>query len=200
MNNKKSFFLYSTLSLAFFLLALLFGMSQMRISNEALAARLSPHVLRFHIMANSDSATDQNIKLEVRSLVLDYLREHLSNDADKQETADWLKTHQHDIETLANRYLAQKHVSYNAHLELTNCYFPTRYYDGWTFPCGNYDAARITLGNGKGHNWWCVLYPRYCFVDEAREQKEKQDSALPLEKHCPARTFDFKFLSLFNRH
>lgn len=200
MNDKKQYFLFPILSLAFFLLALLFSMSQVRTANEAIAKRLSPYVLRFHIMANSDSAADQNIKLEVRSLVLDYLREHLSGNADKQETADWLNEHRHDIETLANRFLSKNHFSYDAHLELTNCYFPTRYYDGFLFPCGNYDAARITLGNGKGHNWWCVLYPRYCFVDEALEQTEKQDNALLLEKHCPAVTFDFKLLSLFNRH
>ena len=163
--SKNHYRLYLALSLAFFLLALLFSMTAIRTASETRAIQIAPHVLRFHIMANSDSAADQEIKLEVRSLVLDYLREHLSPDADKKATENWLTDHSTDIEAIANRHLAQNDFSYNAHLELTNCYFPTRYYDGLTFPCGNYDAARITLGTGKGHNWWCVLYPRYCFVD-----------------------------------
>lgn len=198
--SKNHYRLYLALSLAFFLLALLFSMTAIRTASETRAIQIAPHVLRFHIMANSDSAADQEIKLEVRSLVLDYLREHLSPDADKKATENWLTDHSTDIEAIANRHLAQNDFSYNAHLELTNCYFPTRYYDGLTFPCGNYDAARITLGTGKGHNWWCVLYPRYCFVDESCETSAQQDGASPSEERRPAVKFSIKFLSFFNPH
>lgn len=203
--------LYLVLSLALFLLALLSSATTIRADAETRAAHIAPHVLRFHIMANSDSAADQEIKLEIRSLVLDYLREHLSPDADKKATEDWLTDHRTDIETIANRHLAQNNFPYDAHLELTNCYFPTRYYDGLTFPCGNYDAARITLGKGKGHNWWCVLYPQFCLVKDAwkstPESSRKttadsswtQQSGIPLsEGHRPVIKFRIKLLSLFH--
>lgn len=156
-----------TLCLAFFLLALLLFFGNVRSRQEALAARLAPSILRFHILANSDKNADQEIKLEVRSLILDYMQEHLSASSGKAETIQYMEDHRAAIESTANDYLARNGFDYQARLELTNCYFPTRAYDRMVIPCGNYDAARIILGKGKGHNWWCVLYPRFCFVDAA---------------------------------
>lgn len=101
----------------------------------------------------------------MRSLILDYMQNHLDRDAGKEETVQYLKDNKTEVEQLADRYLEEKGFCYQAKLELTNCYFPARAYGDMVFPCGYYDAARITLGSGKGHNWWCVLYPRLCFVD-----------------------------------
>ncbi len=200
MTNKPK--LYITLSLAFFFFALLFSMNQTRSQNEQAAASLAPYVLRFHILANSDSKADQNVKLEIRSLVLDYLRGHLDSDADKEETAAWLSEHKTEIEALADTHLAARGFDYTAQLELTNCYFPTRYYNGITFPCGNYDAARITLGKGNGHNWWCVLYPRLCLIEESYKisnTTKDNESDVPLpEEHRPNLKISIKFLSLFH--
>lgn len=194
MKCKKLFF-----TLACFLLTLLFSISQIRLNNETRAKELAPQVLRFHILANSDSRIDQKIKLEIRSLVLDYLRGRLPQSADKQSTMDWLTLHQKEIEALANHHLALQHLAYHAHFELTNCYFPTRYYNGTIFPCGAYDAARITLGNGSGHNWWCVLYPRSCFVDEVSETKSRDETPLSKDPR-PVLKFRIKLISLLNPH
>lgn len=194
MTHKKLFF-----SLTCFLLALLLSTSQIRLNDEARAKELAPQVLRFHIMANSDSRSDQKIKLEVRSLILDHLRNTIPKTAGKQDMMRWLNVHKTDVQALANAYLSQNGCSYRASLELTNCYFPSRYYRGTTFPCGMYDAARITLGKGNGHNWWCVLYPRYCFVDEALEQTEK-DVFSPAKEQRPVLKFRIKLLSLLNPH
>ena len=158
---------HSLLSLCFLLLGLLLSMNAVRAENEALAGRLAPSLLRFHILANSDSKEDQQVKLEVRSLVLDYVKKHLPKDAGKADTIRCLTDNQAEIEALADHYLKKRGFDYSASLELTNCYFPSRTYDGLTFPSGYYDAARILLGKGEGHNWWCVLYPRFCFVDAA---------------------------------
>lgn len=136
-----------------------------RARQEALAARIAPAVLRFHVLADSDRKKDQEIKLEVRSLILDYLREHLSADAGKAETVDYVRDHSLEIRNLADRYLQARQVPYRSQLQITNCYFPARSYGHVTFPCGRYDAVRITLGSGRGHNWWCVLYPQFCFLD-----------------------------------
>lgn len=184
---------YALLSLCFLLLSLLLSMNAVRAENEALANRLSPSLLRFHILANSDSKEDQQIKLEVRSLVLELVQAHLSPDADKNQTVRYLNTHQAEIEAAANACLKSRGFDYTARLELTNCYFPSRTYDGLTFPSGYYDAARILLGKGSGHNWWCVLYPRFCFVDavckavppeslELLKENIKQDDYLALKQ------------------
>lgn len=173
---------YALLSLGCLLLAMLLTLAQVQKGQEALADRLSPSLLRFHILANSDSGRDQDIKLEVRSLLLDYMQERLDGDAGKAETVEYLQNHQREVEQLADRYLEENGFDYQAKLELTNCYFPTRVYDGLVFPCGNYDAARITLGKGDGHNWWCVLYPRLCFVDAAcSEIPEESERKLAAE-------------------
>lgn len=161
MDYKK----YALLSFGCLLLAMLLTLAQVQKGREALADRLSPSLLRFHILANSDSSKDQQIKLEVRSLILDYMQECLDEDAGKKETVQYLQKNKAAVEQLADHYLEQKGFDYHTKLELTNCYFPTRVYGDLVFPCGYYDAARITLGKGDGHNWWCVLYPRLCFVD-----------------------------------
>lgn len=173
---------YALLSLGCLLLAMLLTLAQVQKGQEALADRLSPSLLRFHILANSDSGRDQEVKLKVRSLLLDYMQKQLDGDADKEETVEYLQNHQREVEQLADRYLEENGFDYQAKLELTNCYFPTRVYNGLVFPCGNYDAARITLGKGDGHNWWCVLYPRLCFVDAAcSEIPEESERKLAAE-------------------
>lgn len=173
---------YALLSLGCLLLAMLLTLTQVQKGQEALADKLSPSLLRFHILANSDSGRDQEVKLKVRSLLLDYMQKQLDGDADKEETVEYLQNHQREVEQLADRYLEENGFDYQAKLELTNCYFPTRVYDGLVFPCGNYDAARITLGKGDGHNWWCVLYPRLCFVDAAcSEIPEESERKLAAE-------------------
>lgn len=205
INYKK----YALLSLSCLLLALILSMSQVQKKQEALAARLSPSLLRFHILANSDSGEDQQVKLEVRSLILDYMQEHLRSDAGKEETMQYLADNKAEVEQAADRYLEQKGFGYQASLELANCYFPARAYGDMLFPCGYYDAARITLGSGKGHNWWCVLYPRLCFVDavcsevpkeseQTLKEELEQGDYLALRDNRPEIKIRFLMLPFFN--
>lgn len=187
---------YMFLSFTCLLTAGLIAFSQVRRQQEELAGHLAPAILRFHILADSDSSKDQQVKLEVRSLILDYMQEKMHPDAQKPEITAYLTEHTGFLETMVNRYLAQQGFSYQARLQLTNCYFPARTYDQFTFPAGYYDAARIILGEGKGHNWWCVLYPRFCFVDAVcspvpkaslalLQQNLNQDDFLALEDNRP---------------
>ena len=143
----RSWQLYLALSLSCFLMAFLLSQGELQRQREALAGRLAPSVLRFHILADSDKKADQQIKLEVRSLILDYLKEHLSDNPDKETTIACLEQNKEEIVKLANRHLKERGFDYQADLELTNCYFPTRSYGQLVFPCGYYDAARITLEN-----------------------------------------------------
>lgn len=197
------------LGLGFLFMALLLSMNQVQQQREALAQRIAPSLLRFHILANSDSSADQQVKLEVRSLILDYIQELLPPEQGKKETIRCLREQKAAIEKTASQYLAQHGYPYGAELEITRCYFPTRVYDNMVIPCGEYDAARITLGKGKGHNWWCVLYPRFCFVDAACKEIPKesrsqlrnqinQDDYLALENHRPDFEFRFRLFPSFS--
>lgn len=195
-----------------FLIGILLLMSSFRQNQEALASRISPGILRFHILANSDSSRDQEVKLEIRSLILDYVQNSLNPEAGKEETLQYISEHKASIEKLAKQYLAQKGFGYGASLQLLTCYFPTRSYGAMIFPCGFYDAVRIVLGEGNGHNWWCVIYPRFCFTDgicsrmpaESMETLQKeidQDDFLALEDHRPDLIIRFRlFPELSARH
>ena len=123
------------LILPLLLLSLLLSMGNLQKRREALADRIAPSILRFHILANSDSKTDQAVKLEVRSFLLDYIRDHLPESADsKNEVSGWLFKNKTSLETAASRFLAEKQMPYSAALSLERTWFPTRVYDDLVIP------------------------------------------------------------------
>lgn len=161
MKGKRELFL----SLSCFLLAFLLMMVWNQQKQESFAARIAPDILRFHVLANSDSEEDQTLKLEVRTLLLNTMYEQLGPDATKDETCTYIRNNHESLEKLADTYMKEKGFDYSAHMELTTCHFPVKTYGDMVFPSGTYEAARVTIGKGEGHNWWCVLYPPLCFVD-----------------------------------
>ncbi len=128
---------------------------------------LTGHILRFHVLANSDSEEDQALKLSVKAAVLDYLETALPEDADLASTKAFLSAHKADIKKIAEDLIDSAGFDYSVSLSLEPWYFPTKAYGDLTFPCGTYEAFRIIIGDGDGKNWWCVLYPSLCFVDVA---------------------------------
>ena len=162
-----------------FFTAFLILMASRTTGEEALASRIAPEILRFHVLAESDSARDQNLKLGVKGLVLDYIHGQVPEDADKEQLEQWIEGNKTSIETMAQDWLADQGASYPVKLELTRDYFPTKAYGDMVFPCGTYDAVRITIGSGKGHNWWCVLYPPY-----ATPTPSTQWCLIPPSKPC----------------
>lgn len=135
-------------------------------------AELRQEVLRIHILADSDREADQAVKLQVRDAVLEAINQDFSGDGTLEGTIACLEGEMGRIEETANEVLAEAGMPYQAKAELTEMYFTTREYerDGSTFsmPAGRYQALRITLGSGEGHNWWCVAYPPMC-IDAAVE-------------------------------
>lgn len=135
-------------------------------------AELRQEVLRIHILADSDQEVDQAVKLQVRDAVLEAINQDFSGDGTLEGTIACLEGEMDRIEETANEVLAEAGMPYQAKAELTEMYFTTREYerDGSTFsmPAGRYQALRITLGSGEGHNWWCVAYPPMC-IDAAVE-------------------------------
>lgn len=176
MKHKQLLSLSALCLFTAFLLSLAFRQQW----NEALASRLSPDILRFHVLADSNSLRDQELKLEVRDLTIQYLRDLLGDDATKEETIRLMTSHKEAIEDLAHSYLLSQGKDCPVTLSLTRDYFPTKAYGDLVFPCGTYDTARLTIGSGKGRNWWCVLYPPLCYTDSIHAivpQSSKEDLA-----------------------
>lgn len=127
--------------------------------------KMAEEVFRFHVLANSDSEKDQALKMKVKENVIAYMKEQLPKSESVEMTKAWADSHLEEIETLAEKTLQREGCGDSVHAEVTNCYFPDKTYGDVTFPKGNYDALRIEIGEAKGQNWWCVLYPNLCFID-----------------------------------
>ncbi len=119
-------------------------------------------VLRLHILANSDSDEDQKLKLKVRDGLLGYTDELFSECIDKNEALRLAQEHIGEIRSFAEKTVREYGYSYPVQAYVTNMSFDTREYGKLTLPAGRYDAVRIIIGKGEGHNWWCVLFPALC--------------------------------------
>ena len=129
--------------------------------------QLADKVVRLHVLANSDSEEDQALKLRVRDRVLERATELLEQSADRQEAEALLRGNLLELENLAAEEIAAEGYDYPVTAELTDTTFPTREYDGFTLPAGEYLALRIVIGEGAGQNWWCVVFPPLCTTASA---------------------------------
>lgn len=132
---------------------------------EQLAGRISPDILRFRILAESDSLEDQNCKLKVRDLFLNTVSQSVGTNCTKPELAEYLSSHSAELVRQTEEYMASLGHPATVKLQVSPCHFPEKTYGSCTFPAGTYDTCLITLGEGKGKNWWCVMYPPLCFTD-----------------------------------
>ena len=135
---------------------------------------LTEDVLRVHIVANSDSAADQSLKLQVRDRVLSQCSDYYSDCSGKEEAVAITKTHLDEIKAVATDEIRRRGFEYPVTAQVGEMYFNTRYYDDFTMPAGYYDALRLTIGSGEGQNWWCVMYPSLCVG--AASETEMKDS------------------------
>ena len=162
-----------------------------------LQEHLADEVLRFHVLANSDSEADQAQKLAVRDAVLDYLEAEMPQDPDEEETERWIRGHVDEIGAVSRDAAAASGTDYPVSAAVTTCWFPDKTYGDLTFPAGNYKALRIEIGEAEGHNWWCVLYPALCFMDSTNavvpeEGRQKLKNVLTEEEYSRI-TADTKF-------
>ena len=130
-------------------------------STSTLQQQIATQVLRFHIRANSDTVADQQKKLRINQSLLEWLTPILSENTSKSETIQCIRKNLPDIRKEATRMAAPEPVTVTLQKE----WFPEKTYGTCTFPEGIYDALRVDIGQAKGHNWWCVLYPSLCFAD-----------------------------------
>lgn len=130
-----------------------------------LLSACSPAPLRLHIMANSNTEDDQAIKLTVRNAVLDITREGMAQCENAQQARAYLTDNLEIIEKTANKALSDGGFEYKAQAQIGVYHFPEKCYQEKVYPEGDYQALRITLGEGMGENWWCVMFPPLCVTE-----------------------------------
>lgn len=160
---------------------------QMTEKGDPLQPEIAGKILRFHILANSDSKKDQEIKLKVRDKIGEMMQDKLKNASKLSDTEIIVSDYLDEIEDTAEQVLEENGFYYGADAKLASVDFPVKTYGDYTFPKGEYKALQVTLGAGEGHNWWCVLYPNMCFqgsvyeiVDEQADE-ELQEVLTPAE-------------------
>lgn len=137
--------------------AMLWGAWSMQ-RQDALARKM----IRLHVIANSDSAEDQALKLEVRDRVLDFTTTVLQRSADMEDAQLRLREELTRIESIAQQEISAQGYDYQVTAQLASAEFPLKEYDGFSLPAGEYMALRLVIGEGEGRNWWCVVYPPLC--------------------------------------
>lgn len=150
---------------------------------------LADGLLRLHVIANSDSVQDQQVKLLVRDRVLEVTKPLLAEAGDQDEVRRILNEHLQQITDAAQQVLTDQGMPYQLSAQMATEYYPTRAYDTFSLPAGQYTGLKIRLGAASGHNWWCVVFPPLC-TDAAQA---------PQDKLCEQTTFRFKTADLIGQ-
>ena len=159
--NPKTKYVIITLLLAIFLFLCAYSYS------NAVSSDFQSNLLRLHVLANSNSKEDQNLKYAVRDNILEYVN-NLSKDAkinSKEELVSLVNFRKEEIKNIAEQTVQDMGYSYTVNVAIGNYNFPTKTYGDISLPSGPYDALRIEIGEAEGQNWWCVMFPPLCFVD-----------------------------------
>ena len=177
------------------------------LGNDLLQPSIASKVLRFHVLANSDSVADQTVKKEVRDAVGIYLQPMLEEAESLEETKQIVDNNIEEIVQISKETLEENGYDYDVSAQITRTNFPEKSYGAYTFPKGEYEALQIVIGEGEGQNWWCVLYPNMCFRGSVFEIVEEEAGEALREVLSPWEYADvfnsgkvelrFKFLEFF---
>ncbi len=176
MKNFKKYFIIFIL---LFLYVMLYSFSY---ANNVVSD-LSNSLFRLHVIANSNSKEDQNLKYLVRDELISYMNTLCSNVSSKEQAIAIANEHLDDFQKIANEVISKNGFNYSAKVQIGNFAFPTKTYGDISLPAGYYDALKVELGKAEGKNWWCVMFPSLCFVDinngiVPEESKEELQSSL----------------------
>lgn len=203
--------LFKRICLVLFLLAIFTIVSALSYVS-AVSNNISNSVFRLHVIANSDSEEDQNLKYIVRDNLIKYMNTLTKDITSKERAIEIAKEHEKDFYDIAIKTIRENGYNYDVKIEIGNSYFPTKHYGDISLPAGYYDALKVEIGESAGQNWWCVMFPTLCFVDMSTgivpdESKEKIKENLPEEEYALiSRTdnnnlnFKFKLIELFSKN
>ncbi|MDX5710521.1 stage II sporulation protein R [Clostridioides difficile] len=124
-------------------------------------------LIRFHVIANSNTDEDQELKLKVRDEVIKYLQPKLQNSKSRKESEAIIKKEYSSLEEISKNIILKNGYNYSVKVGIQYSNFPTKQYSNIVLPAGEYKALKIIIGKGEGKNWWCVMFPPLCFVDES---------------------------------
>lgn len=164
--------------------------------------KIRSEVLRLHVIANSDTSVDQNLKLRLRDFILQEGSDIFDGSVNVGNAVEKIEPKLTELEEAANAFVRQKGFDYNVKITLSNEYFTTRTYESVTLPAGKYLALRVVIGSGQGHNWWCVMFPPMC-VPAADEKEEIEnvftDKEVKLVESKPKYEPRFKIIEIYER-
>lgn len=193
---------FKRLTLIFFLLIAFIIVSAISYAS-AISENISNSVFRLHVIANSDSEEDQNLKYIVRDKLLEYMNTLTSGITSKDAAIEIAKAHEKDFYNIAKNTIKENGYAYDVKVEIGNSYFPTKYYGDISLPAGFYDSLKVEIGNASGQNWWCVMFPPLCFVDMSTgivpdESKQTMKETLANEEYSiisdtTSKDISFKF-------
>lgn len=181
--NKKG--LHMIMFLMSFILiggVVVMGYSQHKVS------QIADEVMRFHVVANSDTTEDQLLKQQVKDEVITYMEPLLIHAKNMEETREIVNANLEHIKQIAKEVIMSWHKEYDVYVCVDYANFPMKAYGDVVLPAGQYEACRIILGEGKGENWWCILFPPLCYVDAStgvipEEEKQELEEVLDDESY-----------------
>lgn len=158
MKNLKRVLILFVLFISYILLSI-FSYS------NAVSNNISDSVFRLHVIANSDSEEDQNLKYKVRDELISYMNSISQDISSKEEAIKLVEENKVEFYNIAKKVIADNGYNYAVNIEIGNFSFPTKSYGDISLPAGFYDALKVEIGEAVGQNWWCVMFPSLCFVD-----------------------------------
>jgi stage II sporulation protein R len=136
------------------------------VHNSSLQTGIAEDIIRFHVIANSDSAEDQALKLTVKDTLVESLKPFLNDTGTITQARTVISDKLTYLQEIAEQIIQQNGYNYPVKVNLEECYFPLKIYGDYSFPAGTYEALKVQIGTAEGKNWWCVMFPPLCFVDE----------------------------------
>ena len=178
---------------------------------QAVSYDISNSVFRLHVIANSDTIEDQNLKYKIRDSLLNYMNSLCTNINSKEEAILMIENYKDDFKKIALDVIHSEGFDYNVNINIGNFNFPTKNYGDISLPAGMYDALRVEIGNSNGQNWWCVMFPSLCFIDInhgivekdsqniLEKELSKESYAIVSDKSKSTIKFKFKILEFFGQ-
>lgn len=173
---------------------------------------ISDTVFRLHVIANSDSKEDQDLKYKVRDDLIKYMNTICKDCKSKEEAIELVNLYKDTFKQIALKRITDEGFNYDVKIEIGNFDFPTKNYGDISLPAGFYDALKVEIGDAKGQNWWCVMFPPLCFVDISsgiipeeskdylKDNMSDEEYALVSESSNSNIKFKFKLLEFFNQN
>ncbi|WP_294362954.1 stage II sporulation protein R [uncultured Clostridium sp.] len=150
-------------------------------TKELVYEDIANEIIRFHVIANSNTDEDQALKLKVRDKAIEFVSNSLKESNSLEESRKFIIENKSNIESIAKSVIIENGYDYNVTSSLSRENFPDKIYGDVVFPQGEYEAYRILIGEAKGENWWCVMFPPLCFVDGTKDAIDSTEVVEKLE-------------------